>query len=327
MSFFYGLSLKRQVIMIGLILAAGIVFALGMVSPHTEPLVFYEEFEIEAEAAELILPPEDIPEPTRAERIMRALVKAYPRRVLKVEYRNGDWAVLLRDTWFYYAEGRLLPGDLLYRIPQYRPLAFYDNYPREMPSWTPPTPEQVARFREWSGARAAQLPRAPHFFDTLYRARSFQESYTRVKTMRFLGNPVTVHHAIMEELALVERRILDLAETDTRVRAWVSNIDRVYGWHWRNVGGTQTRSFHAYGVAVDIMPRVSGGRPVYWRWAGPNWFNIPYERRYHPPNAVVEAFEAYGFVWGGKWSFFDTIHFEFRPEVIILSGIEMSTVR
>jgi hypothetical protein len=26
-------------------------------------------------------------------------------------------------------------------------------------------------------------------------------------------------------------------------------------------------------------------------------------------------------VWGGKWMLFDTIHFEYRPEILILSGL------
>ena len=323
MSILQNTNLKRLSIAIGLILAAGLVFALGMVQPQAEPQIFYEE------VAEAILPPEEEEEhqPCRAERVMRALAEAYPRRVLKAEYRDNGWAVLLRDTWFYYADGRLLPEELLYRIPYYRPIAFYDNYPHELPPWTPPTPEQISFFREWSAARATQLPRAPHFFDTLYRARSHAESYRRVKTIRFLGNPVTVHHAILEELTLVEYRILEAARTDSLVRAWINDIDRVYGWHWRNIGGTQSRSFHAYGVAVDIIPRTLAGRAVYWRWSGPNWFNIPHERRHHPPDAVIRAFEAQGFVWGGKWPFFDTIHFEFRPEVMILNGIELSTLR
>jgi hypothetical protein len=31
---------------------------------------------------------------------------------------------------------------------------------------------------------------------------------------------------------------------------------------------------------------------------------------------VVEIFERHGFVWGGRWSWFDTMHFEFRPELL-----------
>lgn len=33
--------------------------------------------------------------------------------------------------------------------------------------------------------------------------------------------------------------------------------------------------------------------------------------------AIVEAFEKHGFVWGGKWAHFDILHFEYRPEIIL----------
>jgi hypothetical protein len=28
----------------------------------------------------------------------------------------------------------------------------------------------------------------------------------------------------------------------------------------------------------------------------------------------VEIFERHGFIWGGKWYHYDTMHFEYRPE-------------
>jgi hypothetical protein len=46
---------------------------------------------------------------------------------------------------------------------------------------------------------------------------------------------------------------------------------------------------------------------------------VPYEQRWMVPTSVVEAFERHGFVWGGKWLFFDTMHFEYRPEVLLLA--------
>ena len=36
------------------------------------------------------------------------------------------------------------------------------------------------------------------------------------------------------------------------------------------------------------------------------------------PLPVVEAFEAEGFIWGGKWYHYDTMHFEYRPELMTL---------
>ena len=34
------------------------------------------------------------------------------------------------------------------------------------------------------------------------------------------------------------------------------------------------------------------------------------------PQEIVELFEKHGFIWGGKWSHFDLMHFEYRPELL-----------
>ena len=34
------------------------------------------------------------------------------------------------------------------------------------------------------------------------------------------------------------------------------------------------------------------------------------------PLELVAAFERHGFVWGGKWWHYDTMHFEYRPELL-----------
>jgi len=266
-------------------------------------------------------------QPDRAEQVMKALAAAYPRRVIKAEFRNGDWAVLLRDTWFYYAEGRILPENLRNKVSDYSPVAFY-NYRRDLPPWTEPTPEQARRFSEMSAERASgRLQRSHYFFDALYRAHDRDEAYDRVKTILFLKHQALVHYSILEDLSLVEERILAAAKTDPRVRAWINNIDAIFTWSWRNIESTQSRSFHAYGAAVDVLPRALGSKQIYWLWAGSRWWNISYEGRHHPPDPVIQAFESYGFIWGGKWLFFDTIHFEYRPEVFILNGLELSTLR
>jgi len=31
---------------------------------------------------------------------------------------------------------------------------------------------------------------------------------------------------------------------------------------------------------------------------------------------IVEIFERHGFIWGGKWYHYDTMHFEYRPEML-----------
>jgi hypothetical protein len=261
---------------------------------------------------------------------MKALAAAYPGRIQAVEFRKpapadtGDWAVHLDGIWFYYAQGRLLPEDLRNRYAEYDPQPFY-NYPAELPAWRDPTPEETRRFRDSADRRAANPPkRSQHFFDALWRASTREESYDRVKSIRFLGRSVMVHYSILEELALVEERILEASQTSAEVRQWMNRLDTLAGWNWRTIADTQSRSFHAYGAALDLLPLSYGGRQTYWLWTAehsPAWWAVPYERRFHPPQEVIRAFEEYGFIWGGKWLFFDTMHFEYRPEILILSNM------
>jgi hypothetical protein len=277
-------------------------------------------------------------DPRRAEEVMKALAAAYPDRVGAAEYRNGDWAAPVRDlrfdgkrasadTWFYYAGGRLLPEELRDRAGDYDPQPFY-RYPAELPPWEAPGPEEAARLGALSRRRQANpLKRSQHFFDTLWRAGGRNEAWDRVKSIRFLGHPVLVHYMILEELSLVEERILAGAKTNPRIQRWINSLDTLDGWNWRNIADTRSRSFHAYGAALDLLPKSPGGKESYWLWAArrtPEWWTVSYDKRIHPPEEVIRAFEAQGFIWGGKWLFFDTMHFEYRPEILILNGLPVS---
>lgn len=260
----------------------------------------------------------------RAQQAMEALFKAYPQQIEKVEFRNDDWAVFLRGKWFYFAEGKMLPEDLLKDADLYSRQPFYD-YQKELPEWQKPTPEESERFRNMSNNRRENPPRrSPHFFDVLWRINNKSEAYQRVKTIRLFGKSTMVHYLILENLSLAEEEILTAAQTDPEVQKWINSISTVEGWNWRDIAETQSRSFHSYGLAVDLLPRSFGGKETYWLWAArykPDWWNIPYSGRYHPPIPVIKAFEKYGFIWGGKWAVFDTMHFEYRPEILHLSGI------
>jgi hypothetical protein len=265
----------------------------------------------------------------RGMRVMQALSAAYPGRIGPAEFRNGDWAVRVYEEWFYYAQGRLLPEGFREQAEEYDPQPFY-NYTVELPPWHDPSPEENERFRNSAQRRRSRPPRrSHHFYDALWRSHSQDESYSRVKTIRLFGRSLMVHYSIMEELAMVEEKILELAKTDTRVERWINGLDTLTGWNWRNIADTQSRSFHAYGAALDLLPASQAGLATYWLWTSQNnsaWWTIPYEKRLHPPEAVIKVFELYGFIWGGKWLFYDTMHFEYRPEILILNGLPVITV-
>jgi hypothetical protein len=267
---------------------------------------------------------------TRAEQVIRALAEAYPRQIERVEFRNGDWALLLHNTWYYYADGKLLPENLLGSAASYSPQPFY-NYPAELPPWRIPSAEESARIRDMANNRNRNPPRrSPHFFDDLWRVHNRAESYDRVKTINFLGKSAMVHYLILESLSIVEEQIIAAAANDPQVMAWKNSVNSLEGWNWRNIAETQSRSYHSYGLAIDLLPRSLGGKETYWLWASnrrADWWNISYNDRFHPPHTVIKIFETYGFIWGGKWLYFDTMHFEYRPEILILSGMPPETRR
>jgi hypothetical protein len=82
-------------------------------------------------------------------------------------------------------------------------------------------------------------------------------------------------------------------------------------YNCRFIAGTDRPSAHGTASAIDIAT----AQAHYWRWVKPDatgaytWQNaIPLE--------IVAVFEKHGFIWGGKWHHFDTMHFEYRPEII-----------
>jgi hypothetical protein len=78
--------------------------------------------------------------------------------------------------------------------------------------------------------------------------------------------------------------------------------------NWRKIQGTDRLSAHSFGVAIDL----SALKAPYWKWKT----GIPEGARRGYPQAIVEAFEAEGFIWGGKWHSYDFMHFEYRPELL-----------
>jgi hypothetical protein len=78
----------------------------------------------------------------------------------------------------------------------------------------------------------------------------------------------------------------------------------------RAVADTGQTSMHSWGAAIDINTRFSD----YWLWRRGGGDPPPYVNRI--PSVIVEVFERHGFIWGGRWAHFDTMHFEYRPELL-----------
>ena len=267
-----------------------------------------------------------------AEEIFHAFVQAYPDRIREPEFRDGDWTIEVYGERFYYAEGRLLPASLRDRVNEYNPQPLY-SYPKELPPWVPPTPEESARMAEREALRlqGQDTPkRSSAFYDAIWRAHDRDEAYDHIKQIRFMANPFLLHYSILSQLSLVEEYILKAAKTNAAVKQWVDNLETVGGWNWRSIADSGNRSFHSYGAAIDLLPKSLEGLETYWLWASdhtPEWWAVPYTKRFHPPDEVINIFESFGFIWGGKWRYYDTMHFEYRPEILILNGIALTDLR
>lgn len=88
-------------------------------------------------------------------------------------------------------------------------------------------------------------------------------------------------------------------------------------WYWRKVRGANRQSAHSYGMTIDVNTKFSD----YWQWAGGTnneYAKVGYKNRI--PRELVDIFERHGFIWGGYWYHYDTMHFEYRPELLIYHG-------
>ncbi len=124
--------------------------------------------------------------------------------------------------------------------------------------------------------------------------------------------PFTRLNGAAQALERVGRTLAEDAHTAAYVRRPAGSL------LWRRIAGTERLSMHALGAAVDFsLPRGLGR---YWQWSGcteAGACRYPVAVLQDPTlQRVVDAFEKEGFIWGGKWAHFDTVHFEFRPELV-----------
>lgn len=256
-------------------------------------------------------------------REMLALKKAYPDKISVIQYRRKDWALLVRDTWFYWKGGRLLQKKHFTEYKKFDPYTFYTYKTGPMGSRSI-SPEMLVQIRDVEAKEKIRPDsRLPNFYNTLWKSYGKKSSWNAVTKMKLFGHKFSIHKELVPTLNRIEKEINALAKKDRQVAHFISRIKVIGGWHYRVILGTRTRSLHSYGLALDFEPSNLKQHQVYWRWTrmeNPEWYKLDYKDMWIPPDAFIQVFEKYGFVWGGKWLFFDTIHFEYRPEILIYNG-------
>lgn len=166
---------------------------------------------------------------------------------------------------------------------------------------------------------AAPSPPARNFDPGRYRTDDlFREIYggsqaevaSQLATVEWLANTRPARLQVHSKYGIADR----LSRISMRLEAlgpdFLPYLETPGGtFNWRPIAGTNRMSAHSYAIAIDI----NTGFADYWRWAGGG--PDPSEYRNRIPMEIVDIFEAEDFIWGGRWYHYDTMHFEYRPEL------------
>ncbi|MDI3319527.1 M15 family metallopeptidase [Pinibacter soli] len=150
------------------------------------------------------------------------------------------------------------------------------------------------------------------FFKKMYGST---EAEVKKNLVEMVWCPKLVHQKIkVTKINGIDKQLhLISAELDEHpeLKEYVTNIGGTF--NWRKINGSERLSMHSFGMTVDINTKFSD----YWQWACKctnEDANLGYKNRI--PQLIIDIFERHGFIWGGKWYHYDTMHFEYRPELI-----------
>ena len=222
------------------------------------------------------------------------LVRAYPEAL-----SGFDGTTLIWRDGTRMPVGQVQPGrseaDVL------RDPSIADQLAANYPAGAPPLPPQDDPGRARNQA----------FFDKMYgdcRAGQVAPKMVRIVWLPRTGGrtvSITSVNGVDRALDAVSRELDELPAPDKK---YLYPIGGTY--NCRTVAGTGQTSMHSWGAAIDINTAYSD----YWRWNRSGDDGASYRNRI--PAEIVAVFERHGFIWGGRWAHFDTMHFEYRPELL-----------
>jgi hypothetical protein len=236
-----------------------------------------------------------LPQDDRASRVIDTLLATYPQALAG---HDGNALVWRDGTKMPVADGTR--GKSFSEHLRHPSIAdqFLIPYPRGPLDKPPAVGADPGRFRNAA------------FFAKMYGDCRKAEVASRLVPVSWLAKTwgksirITSVNAVNERLNAVSKEIDALPETVKRAAYPIAGT-----YNCRLVADTGQRSSHSYGIAIDLNTAFAD----YWFW-GPHAGKISYRNRM--PREIVAIFEKHGFIWGGKWYHYDTMHFEYRPELL-----------
>jgi hypothetical protein len=225
------------------------------------------------------------------------LVKAYPETINSrvgnfITFKQKAEAVIIDDGTKRDHFQKLETGDIEDSLQQIYPSGACKTRP--VVNFDPGRIRSEAIMKTMYGASAAEVG------SSLVPVKWFGETL-RVTSVNHVN---TALEAVAADLRL-----------HSDLRKYLSPSAGVF--NWRKVAGQSNLSVHSFGAAIDLNTKFAD----YWVWSGGKPGNVPvYKNKY--PMDIVDIFEKHGFIWGGRWYHYDTMHFEYRPELIAIGKRE-----
>lgn len=254
---------------------------------------------------------------------LKAFCASYPEvSDLIFDSKINEWFIVVNGKKYFWADGRILPENEKNHAQDFKPIFRY-SYEKVFFEIPNNKINECLEFLNWEESlrlKYSVLENNNFLASEFYGNMTEESIKEKLVEVLFLGKRIYVHEYIAEKLKNVSDKILSQRKTK-RVKNFLQNLAAVYGFNWRTIRNTVETSMHSYGLAVDVMAKNFGGRNAYWKWAATvndEWYLLKLSKRWHPPPEVVDAFISEGFIWGGYWTVWDTIHFEFSPELLFV---------
>lgn len=149
-------------------------------------------------------------------------------------------------------------------------------------------------------------------FKLLYGS-NIEQVQSSLEEIDFFGTKVQFNSRFgaAKELRAIIAELNVLFKKSPELKEYTQGLGGAF--NWRPISGTSRLSSHSFGISIDLNVKKSS----YWLWSksfefealpGGGW-----------PIGIIKIFENHGFIWGGKWWHYDTMHFEYRPELLAYS--------
>lgn len=230
--------------------------------------------------------------PKNLEKYLQRLVEAYPD---VVKSYDAEALILKNGKRLALSDGRTdKTFDELLDSPDIGDM-FAFAYPEGAPAAAPARNFDPGRIR------------VEALFEALYGSCSKGQVSPKLKSAAWVPGhgggklPITAAQGADKAFQAVSRELDGLPSSFTKYL-----VPSAGTYNCRPIAGTSRRSMHGYGVAIDLNTKYS----AYWQWDGSKgWSN-------KIPREIVDVFEKHGFIWGGRWYHYDTMHFEYRPDLV-----------